>query len=191
MKLRHVLAGIASLMAVPASATTFGLSYSGGGNELIYRLGTFTYAEAGTGAFTVDPGATLVTLGSGLSSFNFTTDLTIVYSLGVGPVSQPFGSVSYGLSDLSAFSATLDHGMVTSLSFTTYPKAAHYGSGSYAMFDDQNGSAGTYAQGTHTTGLVSVLAPVPEPATWLTAVMGFGLLGTALRRRRASGLLQV
>lgn len=35
------------------------------------------------------------------------------------------------------------------------------------------------------TGLVPVSA-VPEPATWAMMIAGFGLMGTALRRRRAS-----
>ena len=34
----------------------------------------------------------------------------------------------------------------------------------------------------------SIPTPVPEPTTWATLVLGFGLIGTAMRRRRGDGL---
>jgi len=187
MKPWYLVAGIAACAAAPASATTFGLSYDGGGSELIYRVGTFTYVEAGSGSFSVDPDATSVTLAN-LSAFTFTTNLTITYILGQGPTSQPDGMVTYGLADLFSLSATVDHGAVTSLSFLTKPKSTYYGSGTAPLFYDDNGSAGTSAQGTSTHGSLTVQSPVPEPTTWLTALGGFGLLGAAMRRSRERGL---
>ena len=35
-----------------------------------------------------------------------------------------------------------------------------------------------------TTGVRSILAPVPEPATWAMMLVGFGAMGVSLRRRR-------
>jgi opacity protein-like surface antigen len=49
------------------------------------------------------------------------------------------------------------------------------------------GGATTY--GTARLGVVTLdaaVAPVPEPATWAMMIMGFGLVGGAMRRRRTS-----
>lgn len=49
---------------------------------------------------------------------------------------------------------------------------------------------GTYSLvGTNATGAATVIfatAGVPEPATWLTMILGFGLIGATIRRRRVA-----
>jgi hypothetical protein len=41
-----------------------------------------------------------------------------------------------------------------------------------------------------TNGPTSAMSPVPEPGSWLTMVVGFGLLGLATRRRPRVSLYQ-
>ena len=58
-----------------------------------------------------------------------------------------------------------------------------YGSYGYAVVD------GTGLGGIHTHGLDVTAAPVPEPATWAMMIIGFGLTGSAVRRRYRYALL--
>lgn len=39
------------------------------------------------------------------------------------------------------------------------------------------------------TGFTVVNSPIPEPATWAVMILGFGMMGAALRRRHAMGAL--
>nr|WP_243446112.1 PEPxxWA-CTERM sorting domain-containing protein [Polymorphobacter fuscus] len=45
---------------------------------------------------------------------------------------------------------------------------------------------GLFSSGTLTISEVDVAAAVPEPASWLTMILGFGLVGVAVRRRVAA-----
>jgi hypothetical protein len=47
------------------------------------------------------------------------------------------------------------------------------------------GASGAYG------GTLNVQAPVPEPATWLMMLLGFGAMGMVVRRRRVPALAQV
>ena len=58
---------------------------------------------------------------------------------------------------------------------TTLALAAGHGGNGGAFFD----RISVTTSGVHT-------APVPEPATWALMIMGFGLTGAMLRRRRAT-----
>ncbi len=46
-----------------------------------------------------------------------------------------------------------------------------------------NGAAGATEVQLGTTSFYEVIAPVPEPSTWVTGLLSFGLLGCSLRRR--------
>jgi hypothetical protein len=52
-------------------------------------------------------------------------------------------------------------------------------------------AANSYTKNSFRLGGVTVNSAVPEPATWLMMILGFGAVGAAMRRRRANTALTV
>jgi hypothetical protein len=105
--------------------------------------------------------------------------------------------------------ASLDAGSIKSLIDAKSDAAAYYGNPN-APFQGQNSgepyaflnvyftggdsynkiiikqtAGGGYESDNHTVGFYTSLGGVPEPATWAMLITGFGLVGVAMRRRRA------
>lgn len=118
---------------------------------------------------------------------------------------QVLGSFALGnLPTASGFSIANATGItgITLTAGTTYYLGAQatgglFGNTMYGWADNTTGVSGrvselvgtrSYNLGTDTTGafrLVGATSPVPEPASWAMMLVGVGMLGYALRRRRA------
>jgi hypothetical protein len=162
--------GWAAGAAGQASAGTIHFSYSGTG------LGT----SMGSGSFTFADGLSTVNL-SDLTAFNFSQTADFV-----GGVT----TFSYGLGDLTTFTATvgtgptlsslsLDTGFVVPVPFAN-SSGALYMPEAFQVTSLATGGASTYSRaGTLTTGTV-MKASAPEPATMslaaVAALAGLGLL---------------
>ena len=128
-----------------------------------------------------------------LDSFSLDTSTILTFSQ-VNPVGFPSSAFySYGLADLTAFSATFGtNGLLTALSFDTRAISPASVSGG-AIFAAQrftltglglNGASTFDTQGRLITSGDLLIAAVPEPQSWTLMIVGFGMAGAAIRRRR-------
>jgi hypothetical protein len=76
---------------------------------------------------------------------------------------------------------------------TGFDESTHdlFNFGTYKYYDFY--SLGTFGNGAPGNVLISGLAltPVPEPSSWAMMLVGFGLIGFTMRRRRARGSAQI
>jgi hypothetical protein len=184
------LAAAALMSAGAAPATVVDFSYA-----IISDGSPYAEIASGTGAFeTIGDNGTFDL--ANLSAFTISGDASVIF------VS---GSYSFGIGDLSAFSATLSNGTLTNLSFAV--------SGAVDFFDLSDNLFGTgnvtitaagLAPGNVTatvnsgyfptfgtgdlTATARPAAAIPEPASWALMLAGFGLVGAALRGRRAEAV---
>ena len=59
-----------------------------------------------------------------------------------------------------------------------------------SFFINEDAASASFFPTRFTRNVVASVGAVPEPATWLSMILGFGLAGAALRRRRQSNMLQ-
>jgi hypothetical protein len=141
------------------------------------------YVVSGGGTFTTNTDGTVGI--SNLSSFNYSYTFTDrIYH----PVFK------FDLSNITSFSATIASGLISSLSFTTnnvfpIPNDASYVGehlkvGSLGLNDTLILVDGNFqvSRGT-TTAVVTSASAGPEPATWAMLLLGFGIIGFAMRKR--------
>ena len=168
------LAAAASLIAIAgaANATTVTFAYTNGAST--EATGSFSFANGATGV-----------LGYGdLTAFSITTQ-AVTYTLAdVLPLTD---YVHFGY-DTAAVAFTVDTNSCgfAGCGFTSSLSAIN-SAGSFGFFF--TAVPGSYLE--YTTGngnnidsLTFNVQSVPEPASWALMLTGFGLAGTALRRRR-------
>lgn len=156
---------------------------------------TFTGANAGLNVFTVD--------GAKLSDGNtFTLDLAAGATALIN-VTGITNAISGGFAFGNPANVLWNFADTTSLSFkwtnmtgsVLAPKADYHGSAPIAgqlivgSFTGQDWQVTQVNLGRFEGGLLdggdAAMPSVPEPASWLTMLVGFGMLGTVLRRRSA------
>ena len=165
-------AAVLGLMAATAgqarAGTTVSFSYSGNGGP--DNAGFFTN---GTGSFSFASGLSTVGLAD-LKSFTFTMEESTTND----PDSN---TITFGLADLSSFSASVDPGPnLTSLALATDPvQGSSYGSypREFTISSLNPPDASTYLD-FHglsiflTSGTITTTLSVPEPSTFILAVLG-------------------
>lgn len=165
-----VLAVLASIaIAAPASAATYNFNFSG---PALFGSRTI----AGSGVFTTSNAATTV---AGQTAYSI---VSITGTADGSAINAPNTGASYG-NYFTTGPAFLDG---TGLRFFT-----NAGEDVRFFFQDPPTAlyrVNTFGNGGGFTGFVtatsSPLAAVPEPAIWGSMLLGFGLIGAALRRRR-------
>ena len=168
-------AALFSTMIGGVRAETIGLSYAG--QVTVGAANNWGVTDiSGSGVVTFADGMASVGVGD-LSNFLFTLTVT---------GSQYTDVDTYGLSDVSDFTATLDGaGDVTALSFTTDSGSGswYYPGQQLSMTLNGDSSTGNFDVGAFSVGALTTTASVPEPATM--TLMAAGLLGlSGIRRRR-------
>ena len=192
----------ATLASVPASAVVidFDTIPSTGWTQADYvedgyKISSTVNTSSGlsfkaiTGANSIDPDGVSVTTGSG-GSTSVTVSRLDGGAFGFG--SMDFGPLALGSLQIAYkftfFMADESADIVKYFSFTNKNMTAHT-----VEFADLGAITG-FRFGTSVGGsqqfdnivLNDVAAAVPEPATWAMMLGGFGLIGGAMRRRRAS-----
>jgi len=145
------------------NGTSAPTSLSGVGTAVHYQAVNFTVATSGTYTFlmsALNPAGWDTYLGLYANSFSPTAPLT-----NVRIYNDDFPTIG-----LSGFSFALTAG-------TSYIALA-------TGFD--NTDVGSYSLAINGPGAVTFANAVPEPATWAMMLVGFGMIGTAMRYRRRS-----
>jgi hypothetical protein len=158
--------------AAAASAATFNWSYTGAHGYVVAASGTLTATPLGGGAYAV-------TSMSGTRNGSAVTGLT-GYAGQDNEVFSPGPNLDYfGLAFLvggAAFNVYYDTGV-----------SDPYQCGFAGYCEIGPGAPGTSGLDAPDpmNPIVFTLTAVPEPAVWAMMLLGFGVLGTTLRRRRA------
>lgn len=157
--------------------------------QIYYTTGPInaTITDPGVGSVTANPAAWTL-----LGTFNNVT--------GIGTLSsQPGGIVDFDITDLSlAANSTYglyitqtvtNAGQGSGMRFTNAPIGSTVVSDSYLTISNSRGAAYAFnsisRNGRNFNGSLTytIGAAVPEPATWGMMIMGFGMIGGAMRRR--------
>jgi len=167
------LAATAALFTTPASAATITRSFAFTATDFFYPVG---------GPASVDPatGRVTVTFDTAFDQFDFASGVTFSGNFAPG---GPVGYTYLADDDLLVVGTLCGCGEPVG---TLFSNRDAFGLGivgasgvpMFAFFGLSEAATGTVALADQ----VSVAA-VPEPATWLAMIAGFGLAGTALRRR--------
>lgn len=211
-KFSAILAGL-SAMALPAAANASAVITFGATNPIPSPANDFASQLNGLGLFTyANTGATISLNANALLRFdflgsesgfndtfratgipNYTEFTTLTNNFG-SPIY--LGSAAFGAGSLAGLLSFINSGNAT---------VAGIGSDGFGIFLSRGQESGT-AVSTFYLGYddqvtnpddnhddmiirVTVLPPVPEPATWMTMLLGFAAVGVGLRRRkRALGL---
>lgn len=102
----------------------------------------------------------------------------------IGGVTYNFGDGQGGYGPLPSggYFDTAANSLTHSSTYTTQFTLADAGSVKFFIYDDYIGDN----QGGVSLSISPLAAAVPEPATWAMMILGFGLVGGALRRRRST-----
>ena len=96
------------------------------------------------------------------------------------------GTIGFGTGLFAALNIT-----GTSLGFTQFAGPALFsGTASAPMFMTGTFALTSIVSGRSTLTISEAVAAIPEPATWAMMIGGFGMIGFAARRRRASPTLR-
>ena len=193
------LAGMLSLSGAQAASYTEGPDLPNGSS---FFPGVATLGNLSTGANTVTGGLTASCVGvsptidcnpsnavDGQDSILFTipvgfllTGINLNYSMISGPAGF-LASLNIRDPSVNVFNEFfISPG-------TPYSATTAIGPGTYSasFYGQRANSAGSYQLSySYSLNVVAATSPVPEPATWAMMMLGFGALGTALRRRPAS-----
>ncbi len=123
----------------------------------------------------------------GAGSYNSTNANGTVSLFGPSVVTATTSTISFDYSNPSpattlvfgATGGTLPYWCLSSETFNCGGNAAVRPQGFFGL----NPGAAETRTGTRIFATVSQQAPVPEPATWAMMIAGFGVMGTAMRRR--------
>lgn len=200
--LKTLVLALLAWSVAPAQAATVSFGYVGidrtppvsvpGQGQLLRitdGVGSFSFLPAIGGDFTPQSG----TFGlNDLASFALDTNTIFTFSQ-LNPSGFPSSGIfSYGLADLTSFSASFANGVLTALSFDTNALApvSSTGDGDFGLQSFRVAGLGPDGASTLngdlqllTSGQLEIAA-VPEPATWALMIIGFGMIGGALRTRR-------
>ena len=207
MKLLFVLTAASALAATPVSAQTFDFeslaSTSGGAYTSLSQTNsglTMTLSRAGGLGFDISSAVTpsfgsrslspFANPGSGPFTADFSSDLSFI-SVDMGDFA-PSDSDTFTLSIFSGLGGT---GTLLGSSSFAYGSAGFPTTGTLtaaslvpfrsAIF---NGGSNEFPNSVYYDNIVArpTVAGVPEPSTWAMLLLGFGLIGGAMRRRRAA-----
>ncbi len=214
--MRIVLAALAVLAAVPASAATLLTSsagYTGPSLDLTAFPGFYTFTAGpvslpnGITYTSTSPGSVLGTGGYGLND-NGVMNTTRIIGTNSGsdvvtltfanPVAAFGAGMNYAVIGgnpvgnapvISAFDA--GGGLIASFNLETLAPIRSGGANEFLLFRGINGNGTliksfTMSGGFLIAGETFTSAVVPEPASWAMLIAGFGLTGAAMRRRRAA-----
>jgi PEP-CTERM motif len=198
-----ILAALASVIlawsTAPLQAATISFGYIGADRTaptIVPGQGQLIRVTDGVGSFSFEPPSLMGQSRTfGLSDLvDFTLDTSTLFTFSqVNPSGFPSsGFFSYGLADLTSFSATFANGVLTALSFETNPLStissdggANFGLQSFRVTGLGSDGASTFNGDFQllTSGQLEIAA-VPEPAAWALMIIGFGMVGGSLRTRR-------
>lgn len=202
-RLKHYLIlalSVIGLGATPASAATIT-----GGETSVTLAASFLDALPGLGLTVAPTGnasisnvasSTVLTFPITGGSINDSTGAALIEHVGSG-IAFSSGSVVFEIAD---FIIDTDSGVILGLDGSglgSVPLFALDASGNLTLTSNAAlGLSSTFAGAPDLTGLLvgtAVTAPitaaVPEPATWLMLVLGFGIVGGLIRLRRKPALL--
>ena len=205
--LKALALAILAWSTAPAQAATVSFGYIGADRTaptIISGQGQLIRITDGVGSFSFLPPSLIGQLTPQSGTFgladlaSFTLDTSTVFTFSeVKPSGFPSnGFFNYGLADLTAFSATFVNGALTALSFDTNALSpistdgnGDFGLQSFRVTGLGPGSASTFNGDFQllTSGQIEIAA-VPEPATWALMIIGFGMVGGAVRARRRQAL---
>jgi PEP-CTERM motif len=208
--LKALALAILAWSTAPVQAATISFGYVGADRTpptIIPGQGQLIRITDGVGSFSFQPPLLLGTLKpevrpltpqsgtfglADLASFTLDTNTIFTFSQ-LNPSGFPSsGFFSYGLADLTSFSATFANGALTALSFETGALSAisTSGNGDFGLQSFRVTGLGPDGASTFngdfqllTSGQLEIAA-VPEPATWALMIIGFGMIGGTLRARR-------
>jgi PEP-CTERM motif len=196
--LKALALAIIAWSTAPAQAATVSFGYIGADRTAAVNVtgqGQLIRVTDGVGSFSfLQPTLTPQSGTFGLADLAaFTLDTSTIFTFSqVNPSGFPSsGSFNYGLADLTSFSATFADGALTALSFETNALApiSSVGNGDFGLQSFRVTGLGPDGASTFngdfqllTSGQLEIAA-VPEPATWALMIIGFGMIGGALRTR--------
>ncbi len=188
-----VLATIGSL-AGTAHATTFALSYAGYASYTPeHSPYLVTYDDTGSGIMSFDATKSSITLSDGLTGFSFNTKLLETLQSASDTYYRRF-SITYTMSDLDYFEASVSNGVITSFSFSV-SKNQSYGDSTSTQFvaEYEPGNGFAYTSMTYGADIQGSIDVAPsaalEPASWALMVGGFGAIGRAMRTRQRKAVV--
>lgn len=168
---------------------------------MLFAAGSFVSASGAQAATTIDttsytatPGGTPITIGGASSpQYTFTAEAKTPPAVGYdfylsGNDGSTVGQISYDHPHFLSSTDPQNGSVKTGYSSRTDVSDRYFGL-RFKIGDDQyTGFAGVNSSGDTINEIGYRLASVPEPATWVLMIAGFGGLGVAMRRRRAQTL---
>jgi hypothetical protein len=118
------------------------------------------------------------------SAFTISDSASGIYSVNVGTSSDGVTFTSGTLTDV--LTSTVYDLVVTDFGLGMRLGPPFTGTVSLAPGDYRLVVNGTATSGGSFDGTVTILAAVPEPATWAMMLLGFGAIGLSMRKRRGS-----
>lgn len=183
-----VITGFADTRFTVGGTTTANNQYSVAYDYLNFANPSFSTGSTVTSS-ALDFGT--LAINSGLATLNFSiTNIGNINSAGLSltSISRSTGNTQFA-STITTFVNGLDGGNTNNYSMTFDPLAVGAVSDIFTFNFIDFAPAGSVGARTYQLNLAlsgDVFDPVPEPASWMTMLLGFGLVG-AIARRRAVG----
>ena len=174
--------------APSGGAFTMGFAFTVGANTFLNGLGAYDHLGDGfpapmtvglwDGAGTLLQQATVTSADPLIGSFRYTTLSSYALTAGTTYIVGAFRYAGSGETYATGFGPNSTAPGVTILG------ARYSDTGSFAFPNVSVGTNGYY--GANALVGAAVTAGVPEPATWLMMILGFGMIGAGLRSRRTT-----